>query len=77
MQESSYQEVLRKIVGRWILQPTGQTAAAEKLQIALEFRLPEGLNALRNIILDRDAQFFPPLTVAWGIEGVARLGGRP
>ena len=74
LNESAHRAAIRRLAGRWILIEGAPNIAQQKLRMAIQFEIPEGM-VLALELLDRpEAQ--PPNMAAFAVEAVARLGGR-
>ena len=75
LNEGEYKDILRRLLGRWIQQPTGPSLVMQKLQLALQYQIKEGLHLALDLL--KDPKNPNANLVAYGIEGTARLGGKP
>lgn len=73
LNEGPYREAIRRLVGRWILVKGVPNMAQQKLRLALQFRIPEGLPLAIAMLDEADGQ--APNMAVFAAEAVARLGG--
>ena len=75
LSEGEFKDISRKLLGRWIRQPTGPTMAMQKLQFAVQYQIKEALDPALELL--KDPKNPNANLLACGIEGTARLGGKP
>ncbi|MCO6459252.1 MAG: PQQ-binding-like beta-propeller repeat protein [Pirellulaceae bacterium] len=69
---SPLSEPLRRLLGRWVLRPSGVRLLQGKLRVALEFDLPEGLELGVRTLAQKE---LPPNYRFFGVQALAKLGG--
>jgi outer membrane protein assembly factor BamB/tetratricopeptide (TPR) repeat protein len=76
LQDNALKPVARKILGQWILRPGNLGMVINKLQLAIQFQVPEGLYpAVRTIGQDKNK--VPGHVRIFGISALGFLGGKP
>jgi outer membrane protein assembly factor BamB/tetratricopeptide (TPR) repeat protein len=75
LSDGEFRDISRKLLGRWIQQPTGLATAMQKLQFAVQFQIKEALDPALELL--KDPKNPNANLLACGIEGTARLGGKP
>ncbi len=75
LNDSARKVMARKLLGRWIQQPTGQQFQLQKLQLAMQYQVKEALGLGVELLKNNGAN--NAQMTGYGIEGVARLGGKP
>jgi len=69
-----YQAAARKLLGRWIIRPTGINALYTKLRLAMQYDLKEGLALALRAVRKKE---LPPHSRVYGVMALGRLGGKP
>jgi len=65
----------RAVLGQWIVLPTSQRLLNQKLRLAIQYEIPEGLElALRTI---ENRKQITPVYASYAIEALGKLGGKP
>jgi outer membrane protein assembly factor BamB len=75
LNDSARKAMARKLLGRWIRQPTGQQFVIQKLQLAMQYQVKEALGIAVDLLKSNAAN--NAQMMGYGIEAVARLGGKP
>ncbi len=75
LNENARKAMARKLLGRWIRQPTGQQFLIQKLQLAMQHQVKEALGLGIELLKNNGAN--NAQMMGYGIEAVARLGGKP
>ncbi|MEQ8785655.1 MAG: hypothetical protein RIC55_05130 [Pirellulaceae bacterium] len=65
----------RKVLGQWIALSTGPRLLNQKLRMAIQYEIPEGLGLALETIENRNG--IPPSYASYAIEAVGKLGGKP
>lgn len=65
----------RKVLGQWILLPTDPRLLNNKLRLAIQYSLPEGLELALDTLENRGKM--NPAYLSYAIEAVGKLGGKP
>jgi outer membrane protein assembly factor BamB len=75
LNDNARKAMARKLLGRWIQQPTGQQFLMQKLQLAMQHQVKEALGLGIELLKNNGAN--NAQMMGYGIEAVARLGGKP
>ncbi len=74
LSESEYRAAMRRLTGQWILIQGARRIAQQKLRMAIQFQIPEGLAPAVEMLEQSEGQ--SPNMAAFAAEAVARLGGK-
>jgi len=69
-----HQAAARKLLGRWIVLPTGINALYTKLRLAMQHDLQEGLALALRAMRKKE---LPPHSRVYGVMALGQLGGKP
>ncbi len=77
LREGDRQRVARKILGQWILRPCSPNYLPNRLQLAIQFQVKEGLHpALRVLQSKEDKNNTPSYVRVYAISALGMLGGK-
>lgn len=69
--------VAKKILGQWILRPCNPGMLPNRLQLAMQFRIEEGLYPAVGVLRNKDKNQVPSYVRVYAVSALGVLGGKP